>query len=124
METADFNLKKLNKTHSIAVTVVITKEFKIRWFIATKLIALAGWILSCGVDVREHKKNKFDHDQLVNIFNEWAKRHAKSPGAARSYLNDSGVPLHDYGQCCAVYFQELVNEVTVENNDGINNEEN
>lgn len=37
----------------ITVRIVETPEFKVRKWVATKLIILAAWVLGCGIEVKE-----------------------------------------------------------------------
>lgn len=49
-------IAKLNKFNNstLAVDVEITKQFKLRIFIALKLIALAAFVLGCGIEVNKN----------------------------------------------------------------------
>jgi hypothetical protein len=50
---ADIKLRQLGEDSIIKVKVVITKEFKLRLWIALKLIALASFVLGCGIEVNQ-----------------------------------------------------------------------
>lgn len=53
MDATSIGLRKLNKRHVITVTINVAREFKIRIFIAKVLIKIAGWVLGCGIKVKE-----------------------------------------------------------------------
>lgn len=44
------NLKTLEGV-SITATITLAREMRLRLFIATRLIKLAGWILGCRIEV-------------------------------------------------------------------------
>jgi len=48
---------------------------------------------------------------MVRLFNTWNKRYAKDPSSFSDSLDEDGKPIEDYGECCAVYFQKLYNEL-------------
>ena len=54
---------------------------------------------------------KFDPKLLANVFNTWNKRYSEDPKAFFDSLDADGKPIEDYGECCAVYFQKLYNEL-------------
>ena len=45
------NVRKLNKDHTITVSVHVTKELKVRLWIATALMKAAAWVLDCGIAI-------------------------------------------------------------------------
>lgn len=48
---------------------------------------------------------------LAAIFNEWARRYAADPGSFGEILDADGKPVTDYGQQCAVYFEQIYDEI-------------
>ena len=56
-EPASVNIRKLNNRSSMTVTLITTREFKIRIFIATALIKIAGLVLGCGIRVKEQSQS-------------------------------------------------------------------
>ena len=55
MEATSVNFRKLDKRHTINVTINIMREFKIRIFIAKVLIRIAGFVLGCGIKVKRRE---------------------------------------------------------------------
>ena len=49
--------------------------------------------------------------ELIEIFNEWNKRYSENSGNFLPLLDKEGKPIKDYGESCALYFQELYNEL-------------
>lgn len=49
--------------------------------------------------------------QLAEIFDEWARRYAEDPQSFSEILDSNGKPATDYGERCAVYFEQLAREV-------------
>ena len=49
----NINIRKLNKSAAITVTLNTTREFKIRIFIAKVLLKVTGLVLGCGIKVNE-----------------------------------------------------------------------
>ncbi|UCV08463.1 hypothetical protein [Dechloromonas denitrificans] len=49
--------------------------------------------------------------RMVAIFNEWAKRYADNPGGFGALLGSDGRPVSDYGEGCALYFEEIEAEL-------------
>ena len=45
------SIKKLSSDSTMTVELAISKEFRIRLAIATKLIELSAWVLGCGSEV-------------------------------------------------------------------------
>ena len=45
------------------------------------------------------------------IFNEWAKRYAENPDEFSGILDDDGNQVTDYGENCALYFEQLASEM-------------
>jgi hypothetical protein len=62
------------------------------------------------------EKRKINEDisfsKLAAIFNLWNKKYANDPDSFSDCLDKNGSPIEDYGENCAVYFQELSNELT------------
>lgn len=52
-----------------------------------------------------------NRDQLAAVFTEWARRYAADPASFDQILDEHGVPVDDYGQRAAVYFERLAAEV-------------
>ena len=50
---ADIKVKHLDEKYVMKVNIKITKQFKVRMWIATQLIYLAGKILKCGIEINE-----------------------------------------------------------------------
>jgi hypothetical protein len=58
-KTIKTNLNKLTKNFILNITFHISKEFKVRLWIATKLIQLASKILGCTFSInREYNEEK------------------------------------------------------------------
>lgn len=51
MAKAEVNIKKLNYDHTMRVKVNITREFKVRFFIASVLIKTAARLLGCNIEI-------------------------------------------------------------------------
>ena len=51
------------------------------------------------------------HQRMTIIFNEWAKRYSNNPELFTDILDEDGNPVSDYGECCAIYFTELEDEL-------------
>lgn len=51
MKVETVNFRKLDKRHSITVTIKATREFKIRIFIARVLLKITGFVLGCGIKI-------------------------------------------------------------------------
>lgn len=49
--------------------------------------------------------------RMAAIFNEWAKRYAENPENFEEILDSDGKPVTDYGDRCALYFEQLANEL-------------
>lgn len=49
--------------------------------------------------------------RLAGIFNEWAKRYSERPEEFSEILDNEGKPISDYGESCAVYFQQIAKEM-------------
>lgn len=49
--------------------------------------------------------------RMAMVFNEWAKRYADNPAAFSDVLGEDGRPVEDYGVCCALYFEQLADEM-------------
>lgn len=45
------------------------------------------------------------------IFNEWAKRYAEDPDSFSNILDADGRPAEDYGEQCAMYFDDIAQEM-------------
>ena len=53
MKTTSMNLRKLDKRHTLTVTINTTREFKVRVFLAVIFIKIAGFVLGCGIKVEK-----------------------------------------------------------------------
>ena len=49
--------------------------------------------------------------RLAAIFNEWARRYAEDPDSFGEILDADGQPVTDYGERCAVYFEQIAAEL-------------
>lgn len=49
----DIPVRKLDKTCVMEIHVKLTKEFKVRMFMAVRLFKLAAWVIGCGVRFKE-----------------------------------------------------------------------
>jgi hypothetical protein len=49
----NYDLRKLSKHVTLNVTMHLTREYKLRRWIATKLILLACLVLGCGIKIDE-----------------------------------------------------------------------
>lgn len=58
---ADIKFNRLGQCSVMRVNVVITKEFRVRLWIALKLIALATFVLGCGLEVTKIEKTAEPH---------------------------------------------------------------
>mgnify|MGYP000867338568 CR=1 FL=1 len=50
-------------------------------------------------------------DQLAAVFNEWARRYAADPASFDQILDEHGVPVDDYGERCALMFEQIASEL-------------
>ncbi len=51
-------------------------------------------------------------ERMAAIFNEWARRYADNPEQfTLDILDKDGRPVADYGEACAVYFEQLDGEL-------------
>ena len=44
-------LRKLNQDYTMTANLVLTREFRLRMWLAVRLIWLAAWVLDCDVEV-------------------------------------------------------------------------
>lgn len=51
------------------------------------------------------------HQRLVLAFDEWAKRYAENPSEFENILDENGNVIEGYGEKCATYLTELLNEL-------------
>lgn len=51
MAKANLALRKLSNRHTLHIKIKVTKEFKIRTWVATQLLTLTALILGCGIDI-------------------------------------------------------------------------
>lgn len=49
--------------------------------------------------------------RMAAIFNEWARRYAENPDEFGPILDADGKPVEDYGQQCALYFEEIADQM-------------
>nr|WP_158651694.1 hypothetical protein [Marinobacterium profundum] len=50
-------------------------------------------------------------EQMAAVFNAWAERFADDPAAFDDILDEDGIPVEDYGDRCAAYFNQLACEL-------------
>jgi hypothetical protein len=48
---------------------------------------------------------------LAEVFDEWQRRYAENPDEFGDILNEDGTPVTGYGERCAAYFSQLVDEI-------------
>ncbi len=58
MAEAVVKLRKLGSGSTMKVRVIVTKEFKIRVWIALRLIRLSAYILNCAVDAEVNEEEQ------------------------------------------------------------------
>ncbi len=58
MEAKSVNIRKLSNRSVITVTLNITREFRIRIFIAKVLLKVACVVLGCGIKINDGGKNE------------------------------------------------------------------
>lgn len=49
--------------------------------------------------------------RIAAIFNEWARRYAQNPDEFGAILDADDKPVEDYGQQCAIYFEEIARDM-------------
>jgi hypothetical protein len=49
------SISKFNKNVTLNVTVRTTKQFRLRVWLGTRLIMLAGWIMGCNIFVEQSR---------------------------------------------------------------------
>lgn len=49
--------------------------------------------------------------RMAAIFNEWARRYAENPDEFGAIFDADGKPVEDYGQWCALYFDEIARDM-------------
>lgn len=54
-----------------------------------------------------------NHEQIVSIFNEWARQVAADKGSFGVALDESGAPVADYGESYAKHFERIANDILV-----------
>lgn len=54
-----------------------------------------------------------NHEQIVSIFNEWARQVVAGKGQFGVVLDDSGEPSAGYGESCANHFERIANDILV-----------
>lgn len=54
---------------------------------------------------------------MAAVFNEWARRYSEDPMSFDPILNEDGTPVEDYGQSCAIYFEQLADETPIQHTD-------
>ncbi|MCP4507931.1 MAG: hypothetical protein GY826_16265 [Fuerstiella sp.] len=50
-------------------------------------------------------------NRMAIIFNTWAQRYADSPDGFSDVVDADGKAIEDYGERCAVYFNEIAQEL-------------
>ena len=55
------------------------------------------------------------HQRMALAFDEWALRYARAPEEFDNILDKDGKPVEGYGERCAVYFTQLLNEMDANN---------
>lgn len=63
-----------------------------------------------------HGANFAYHQRRVRIFNEWARRYAEDPESFGPILDADGKPATDYGEQCAVYYDQIAAEIDAADN--------
>ncbi len=56
-----------------------------------------------------------EQKRIAAIFNEWARRYSENPSEFGKILDAEGKPVTEYGECCALYFEKIANEMKVSN---------
>ncbi len=49
--------------------------------------------------------------RMAAVFNEWARRYSEATDKFDNILDADGKPITDYGLRCAIYFQEIADEM-------------
>jgi len=52
--------------------------------------------------------------RMTAVFNEWARRYAADPDEFGAILDADGNPVEGYGQCCALYFKKIADDMDAE----------
>lgn len=52
MEIGKAKINRLTKESTLNITICITRQFRIRLFIATTLMRAAAMVLGCGADIK------------------------------------------------------------------------
>ena len=52
--------------------------------------------------------------RMAAIFNEWARRYAENPNEFSPVLDADGNPVADYGQNCAIYFDQITAQIAAD----------
>ena len=53
----DLRIRRLNQNAVMNITLHYTREWRVRQWVALRLIALAARVLGCGVDIRASEVN-------------------------------------------------------------------
>lgn len=53
-------------------------------------------------------------EQKAAVFNEWAKRYAENPESFADILDEHGKPIEDYGDRCAIYFDQIAADLNIQ----------
>jgi len=51
MNVATFPISNLSKKHTLTVSITVTRRFRLRMWLATKLMCLAAVVLGCNIDI-------------------------------------------------------------------------
>ena len=60
---ATARLNRLPNNVTMHVTIVETREFRLRTWIAKQLLRLAAWVLGCGIEVNTNESNALSEDR-------------------------------------------------------------
>lgn len=57
MKVSTIPIRRLDKKSTLTVRIQVTREFRVRAWLAARLITLAARILGCGVDIGVKENN-------------------------------------------------------------------
>jgi len=52
------SINKLNKDVTLNVTIKTTAQFRLRMWLGTRLITLAGWVMGCNIFIETARKTQ------------------------------------------------------------------
>jgi hypothetical protein len=90
----DIKIKKLKEDTVLKVRIIVTKEFRLRMWLALKLMRLSSFILGCGIEVEksdnDHQINKPSPGLLASMAMRLHHGFGLLPDAAKAhYLSDA-----------------------------------